>query len=81
MTATLPNHMLSVELEVDEIVRLCGHSGPAVAIVTRGRGTLASLGQDSVSVAEGSIFYIAPGTPTVWHAEEALQVYAAVMSE
>ncbi|TQS33753.1 hypothetical protein Golomagni_05891, partial [Golovinomyces magnicellulatus] len=69
--------MLCVDLGAYNVEYLNSHAGPAVAIVTKGKGKLITDEQE-VSLEDGFIYYIAPGVATEWRAQAELQVYVAV---
>lgn len=68
--------MLRADLGENSEECIRGQVGPSVAIVTQGRGILTGDGRE-VSVNEGHIFFIAPGTRLRWRTSTGLQVHMA----
>ncbi|KAJ1324202.1 mannose-6-phosphate isomerase [Microdochium nivale] len=74
--------MYKTDLRAGEDEELAPSEGPAVAIVTKGSGTLVADGRQ-FEVSEGHIFFIAPGVDATWKAaggkDGVLQIHTAAV--
>ncbi|KAL2142887.1 hypothetical protein VTI28DRAFT_655 [Corynascus sepedonium] len=70
--------MLRAQLEAGEEDEISQSEGPGVLIVTSGTGRMEADGK-RFELAEGAIYFVAPGVKVKWETDKGLEIYMAVV--
>jgi mannose-6-phosphate isomerase len=70
--------MLRAELGAGEQDEIAESDGPGVLIVTRGSGKMEAEGE-TFELAEGAIYFVAPGVKVRWETENGMEIHMAVV--